>query len=329
MFQIKMRAPKTNPFSFNKEMFPQLLLSFVLGSISFLFFSFVSSFSILPLFLGYFAQLPLFLLGFIAGRGEVFVAGACGTLLNFLFSGETHLLSYALFYVAPAVFLAYLLSFSKKELSALYKDEKVLESFVGQGLILGGLSLTLLLFLIFESHEVQSALNKSLHKLLSAVSYHEQATFSALLEKVILYFPALMSLAWMAMTLGNIGLAQVIAKHLKKSPARVFLLKNWSVFQWQYWLLVTSLAGALFLSKPEAFLMQNLTFVALVPFLIEGVAIFHEIYPKITTASWGIIIFYGMVLILGWPIVVLIFLGIFEPWFHVRRRFADYKVYRK
>lgn len=291
-----------------------------------MFFSLSSSFLFPLIFLGYFAPLPLFTLSFIAGCGEVLIAGAFGTFLIFIFSGEAQLLSYALFYVVPPVCLGYLLDCQKKEKSTLY-NEGGIEAFVGQGLLLTGIFLMVLFFLIFENSAAQMLSKKSILQVLQTVSQDDRHAFSALLEKVMYYIPGLMSLVWMVMTLGNIFLAQVVAKRFKKSLPYILQLKHWPLFHWQYWVLAVSMAGSLFLSPPESFWMQNLFLVALAPFLFEGVAIFHEIYPKITKNSWGIFVCYGLALVLGWPILILIFVGIFEPWFQIRQRFAHRKLY--
>lgn len=319
-------SAQKNFMPLKQDKLSQLVFSLGLGSLSFLFFSAPSTFFFPLIFLGYFAQLPLFVLGFTAGYGEVLIAGAFGTFLNFFFSGETQLVSYALFYVSPPVFLAYLLDFRKKENSILQREGSI-EAFLAQGIIFVGIFLMMLSFLIFENPEVQALSRKSILHFLGTFSQSNRTALFSLLEEVIHYFPALMSISWIIMTFGNGALAQLLSKRLKRKLPYLLQIKNWSVFQWQYWLLAGALAGSIFLNKPEAFLMQNLVLVALVPFLIEGLAVFHEVYSKITSFSWGIIVFYGLIFILGWPILALVFLGVFEPWVHVRQRFADRKSY--
>jgi Predicted membrane protein (DUF2232) len=297
------------------------------GVFSFFMVSLGAIFALPFLFLGYFAQLPFFLLGFFASYEDVLLGGAVASLLHFLFAGEGQLVTYVLLYVVPPVLFAYLLGgghnpFQRSSVKRVSK--KAVEPVIGHYFLLMACFLTIFCHFSFSHTNLEKFLGGNFHQFSSVFSKEAVSINQTVLPWVQHYFSGMISLSWMVMTVCNLIVARVLSRRFQKNPgSREFAFKYWQVAGWHYWLLVASLVGIVFFPGDLSLMAKNLTLISLIPFLLEGFSVVHRIYRTFSKGVWGIVPLYGLLVLLVWPLLALVCLGLFEPWIHVRRRLGD------
>ena len=71
-----------------------------------------------------------------------------------------------------------------------------------------------------------------------------------------------------------------------------------------------------------AYLALNVVIVLLVPFFFAGLAVVHAFASGRQARTLLLVVFYFFLLVSGWPIALVIGLGVIEQWAGLRRRFA-------
>jgi hypothetical protein len=70
------------------------------------------------------------------------------------------------------------------------------------------------------------------------------------------------------------------------------------------------------------FIGRNAAVILLVPFLFLGLAVVHAFARASRFRSWLLVSAYGSMLVLGWPVLLVAILGLFEQGLGLRRRIA-------
>jgi hypothetical protein len=69
------------------------------------------------------------------------------------------------------------------------------------------------------------------------------------------------------------------------------------------------------------FLGRSLLLVLAVPYVFLGLAVVHAFARRVSHRRLALTLFYGAIMLLGWPLVAVLLLGLVEDWAHVRQRF--------
>jgi hypothetical protein len=153
----------------------------------------------------------------------------------------------------------------------------------------------------------------------------EQA--EAMLQAAARWLPGLSAFAWIGLVAVNGVLAQGALAGFgwacRPAPSLAKITLPW----WALVPLVLALlAATLGRNLPEgdevAFAGSNLTVILLVPFLFLGLGVVHALTQRSTRRTWLLAGVYGAVLIFGWPIPLIVALGVIEQWVGLRRRYV-------
>ena len=69
------------------------------------------------------------------------------------------------------------------------------------------------------------------------------------------------------------------------------------------------------------FLGRSLLIVLAVPYVFLGLAVIHALARRFSHRRLALGVFYGAMMLLGWPILAVLLLGFIEDWAHVRQRY--------
>ena len=268
--------------------------------------------------LAYFVQLPLLLVGLTLGLTGSVIAAASGLLVNGLIAGFATALVYALVQIVPTLVVVRQALLSRR-------DGGQIEWFP-PGLLLAQLTTLaagaiLIAFVLFlnEPGGLEGAIEAFVTSALQE--------FGALPEGVapefggwIFVFPGLMATSWLIMIVVNAVLAQALAVKIgwnrRPSPDIIALELPWWLWP--------AIGLAVFLSllgeTGFGFLGRSLLMVLVVPYVFLGLAVLHALARKWAYPGLALAALYGSIVVLGWPLLVVLLLGLVEDWAGLRRR---------
>jgi hypothetical protein len=268
--------------------------------------------------LAYFVQLPLLLVGLTLGLTGSVIAAASGLLVNGLIAGFATALVYALVQIVPTLVVVRQALLSRQ-------DGGQIEWFP-PGLLLAQLTALaagaiLIAFVLFlnEPGGLEGAIEAFVTSALQE--------FGALPEGVapefggwIFVFPGLMATSWLVMIVVNAVLAQALAVKIgwnrRPSPDIIALELPWWLWP--------AIGLAVFLSllgeTGFGFLGRSLLMVLVVPYVFLGLAVLHALARKWAYPGLALAALYGSIVVLGWPLLVVLLLGLVEDWAGLRRR---------
>ena len=268
--------------------------------------------------LAYFVQLPLLLVGLTLGLTGSVIAAASGLLVNGLIAGFATALVYALVQIVPTLVVVRQALLSRR-------DGGQIEWFP-PGLLLAQLTTLaagaiLIAFVLFlnEPGGLEGAIEAFVTSALQE--------FGALPEGVapefggwIFVFPGLMATSWLVMIVVNAVLAQALAVKIgwnrRPSPDIIALELPWWLWP--------AIGLAVFLSllgeTGFGFLGRSLLMVLVVPYVFLGLAVLHALARKWAYPGLALAALYGSIVVLGWPLLVVLLLGLVEDWAGLRRR---------
>jgi hypothetical protein len=148
-----------------------------------------------------------------------------------------------------------------------------------------------------------------------------------LLQAGVRWLPGLGAVGWIGLIAVNGVLAQGALAGFGWARRPAPSLATVTVPWWALVPLVLAIAAAAFgrdLSGGEeiAFAGSNLTVILAVPFLFQGLGVVHALAARSSKRAWLLAGVYVAVLIFGWPIPLIVALGVIEQWVGLRRRYA-------
>jgi len=281
----------------------------------------VATSSASSLILVYLSQLPLFIGGLWLGAGVALAAGVTASMMLLAASNITAALMFAAINVAPVILLV------RQALLARTATAGAIEWYP-PGLLatwLTGLGLTAIAvaFLLFGGPDsLQSAIREMLAPALDRL-FGESAPgrdeFSYLL---VMITPGLVAASWMAMTLINGILAQGLLARFgaswRPSPALATLsLPRWFPVLLVFAIATTAIGGTM------RFFGINVMIVLTLPFCLAGLAVLHTIAYRFSHPAILLISFYVLAGLLGWPLLLITFLGLIDASLRLRSRFPS------
>lgn len=292
-------------------------LGYIIGgsALSVLLFLLAPTFSSLFMGLANFIVLPLLCLGLGRSTSAQFYASLLVTLLMTLLTGIQGSLILLLISLIPAMLVGYLALLSRRgdkgELFW-YPPGRLMTALTAYAL--GLLALFFGFFLnsgyttVFRTHLIQMA------------PHNLQAQYTHLADQIIRFLPAIMAISAMLGTLINAIVAQMILVKLHKNQRSTPPV---SVIELSWWLWIAlALCGlaALLLKGSSGQFFMNAVLILLFAFLFEGLGIVHILFARYIPGKMFLWIFYISMIVFGWPILIVIVLGLFEPWVKLRKR---------
>jgi hypothetical protein len=279
--------------------------------------------------LGYLAPLPLFLTGLWAGATAAALAGMIGAILTAALTGSDLA---PLAFLATAALPAVLTAATALRETAETGDDAA-ESRWGRpgqtltalvGVAAAGFFLAVL-FAAGEEGGLKGATSRALTSVLKQLSELGQAPGSeALSGDAALWLapalPGLVAVSWMLMSVVNGVLAQgVLARFgLNRRPSMRFadltLPRRLSAA------FGAAAAAALFLPDPLGFWGVNIALILATPLVFAGLATAHAFAEGRAARPALLVAFYVFLFIFGWPIALLVGLGVIETWTGLSRR---------
>jgi hypothetical protein len=267
------------------------------------------------LMLGYFSQLPLFLVGFALGLAPAAIA--CGVALVGLVAA-TQVATAALFAglsVLPVLYVVRNALFSRAG-----DDGKIV--WYPPGLLLAGLTayglvvfaLAALYYAVAEPGGIEAASREYLGKLFQLSG----GSVGASVEALARFVPGAVVASAMLMTVINATLAQGalvrMGKAIRPSPAwRLATLPRWLAFA-----LAAAIVAA-FLPDELGVIGGNAAVIAAVPFALVGLAVIHALSARWPARGLALGLMYMTTILLGWPAILIAGLGVVDQWTPLRR----------
>ncbi len=264
-------------------------------------------------FFSYFATLPLFLVGLGLGLRSLYVAGFLASAIVLLLQGPFLAGEYLIFsFIGPAFLMnRALLNRTKKSGEVAWYPSSLLlrDMTLAAGCVM---LIGVAAYLYFINGSDAGVILKPLLKSFDPQGHLKDA--EPMLLKMLPFLPGFFALSWSIMILLNAVLAQGLLVRFNQNLRPSASFSNLSVpnsflivFGISFLLSFISVGAIEILGKNGAFV---LTF----PFLLVGLSLIHSWLHKTAYATAGLTIFYFLILLLFWPLLLVILLGILKPW---------------
>jgi len=150
----------------------------------------------------------------------------------------------------------------------------------------------------------------------------EPAQVSTAVSLLAAVFPAAVAVSWLLMLVFNGTLAQgllgLVGRQLRPSPP----LGELDPPRWLTPVLAALLLAGLALPDQAGYLAANAAVVLAVPFFFTGLAVVHALIRPLRHRTALQVAFYLILVLFGWPVLIVVGLGILEQWIELRRREA-------
>ena len=132
--------------------------------------------------------------------------------------------------------------------------------------------------------------------------------------------PGFAVISWLVMTIVNGALAQGVLMRFSRNRRPAMRLDDVELPRWLATAFLLAMVAASLASDPVAFLAVNAALVLALPFAFAGLSVVH-VFARSRSAKLPILIgFYMFLFLFGWPIVLMVGLGMIEQWIGLRRR---------
>jgi hypothetical protein len=277
------------------------------------------------LILGYLAPLPLFLVGLWLGAPAAAIAGLMGGAAVLLGTSGSLLVSaaYLLTGAIPAMLVV------RQSLLARVDSGGALEWYPSGRVLLGlvGMGVAAVLVAMILAFDQPGGLEGVVRRMLAQLAeplFSAQGLAAPEPEAVWMAaaLPGLVVISWIVMTVINAALAQGALMRFGRNRRPPMRMGTLELPVWLAPVFTMALLGALGLPDAFGFLAINLTLILAVPFAFAGLSVVHHVVAQRRSAPVPLLVGFYMVLFLfGWPILLLVGLGMIEQWIGLRRRF--------
>ena len=143
------------------------------------------------------------------------------------------------------------------------------------------------------------------------------------MQDVVRWVLGLGAMAWIGLIAGNGVLAQGALAGFgwarRPAPEIAAIALPW----WTMVPLVAAIAAAVLGRGEIAFAGSNLAVILAVPFLFQGLGVLHTLAARSSKRAWLVAgVYVAVVILFGWPIPLIVALGVIEQWVGLRRRYA-------
>ena len=267
----------------------------------------------------YFVQLPVVLVGLTLGLAGSLVAALGALLVTGVIAGVLAAVLYVAVQAGPALIVV--------RQALLSRDVDGATEWFPPGLLLGQLTLGAGLaifaaFVIFASEPdgLAGVVESFLAVALSEVGMIPPDTaLPPELHGLARLFPGLMASSWLLMTVLNGVLAQNVAERLGRNLRPT---PTYSALELPPWLWIGAASAALLslFGGSLGFLGGALLMTLAVPYFFLGLAVAHHVSRRWTHRRVLLAVLYAALILLGWPALLVVLLGLVEDWVNFRQR---------
>ena len=271
--------------------------------------------------LAYFVQLPLLLAGLSMGLAASVVAAAAAILVCGLIAGVVAAGMFALVQAIPAAMVVRQALLARQDAGGLewYPPGLVLAQLTALAVL--GITAAFVVLLGYPGG-LEGVLADFLSSALAGLGASDVAVSAGPdLDRWMFLFPGLMAASWLVMVAVNAVLAQLLAVRLGVNRRPNPKLSELELPGWLWPAIGVAALLALLGAGGLGFLGRSLLIVLAVPYVFLGLAVVHAFARRVTHRRLALTLFYGAIMLLGWPIVMVLLLGLVEDWAHVRQRF--------
>lgn len=294
------------------------------GVVSALFYLSVFYGGLGALILGYLAPWPLFLVGLWLGAGAAGIAGGLAGALVFVGSGSAFI---AAAYLLTALLPVWLVV--RQALLARARDDGTLEWYPPGRLLLAltGLGVAAILLAAALTAGETDGLEGVVRDGLAAMggmlaSPGETPDDGADIFWLARAIPGTVAVSWTLMTVINGALAQGVLMRFGRNRRPGMRLVEIDLPQWSVMVFAGLTGSAMALPDPLGYLALNAALVMAIPFAFAGLAVVHA-FARSRSARMPILVgFYMFLVLFGWPIALMVGLGVIEQWTGWRRRWT-------
>lgn len=276
------------------------------------------------LILGYLAPFPLFLVGLWLGAGAAAIAGAVGAAVTLAVSGS--LLVSGSFVITGALPVAVVV---RQALLARSRSDGSLEWYppgllvtVLTGIGVAGF-LAALLLASGEPGGLEGLVRAVLGGIAAQLAPPDVEVPGGDAFWIAPALPGLVAVSWLLMTVVNGTLAQGVLMRFGRNRRPGMRLVELVLPPWLAPAFAAASALALLVEGTFGFVALNVALILSVPFLFAGLAVVHAFARRRPARVPVLVGFYMFLVLFGWPVVVVIGLGVIEQWMGLRRRWSS------
>ena len=281
----------------------------------------VGSVLALPMF--YLAPLPLYLAGLGVGAKGLLVAIAAALVTISLLGSLQTAIPYAVAYAVPTVIFCRhaLLSHPTASGKATWTPPGHLVATMSAIGCTALVAVGLASMMDADAVSLQQTVSNFLGTAIDAMNDQLPAdTRDAIVLALGPLFPGMAVSSWIIMHLASAALGQSVLVRMKRNLRPAVTYRNLTLPDWCSWVLVISGAVALALPGDLGYIGHNLVIVALLPFFILGLAVAHTFARQTPKGPMLLVIFYVLLVVLGWAAFAVAGAGIVEQWIGLRKR---------
>jgi uncharacterized protein YybS (DUF2232 family) len=274
----------------------------------------------LALILAYLAPFPLFIVGLGNGGKASAIAAFSGIVFAWFIGGPYAGAIFATMSALPC-WLAVRLALTSRTVDGCeewFPIGNILVTFAGYGCVLFVLAVFLL---VDPTNSIVQLVKDFLLTILNtvAVALDAQAK-EEFVERMYLFFPAMILISWMLMTLINATLAQGVllksAKALRPKPN----YGDITLPDLVSWIFIACAAITVLASGDLEYITLNLSLVMAFPFLALGLSVVHKLVRLTRFPGALLVAFYLLLLLSVWVALPVIGLGLIEQWIGLRKK---------
>lgn len=277
------------------------------------------------LILGYLAPLPLFLAGLWMGTPAVLLAALAGSVA--VMAGTSGSLLVSLAYLMTGALPAVLVV--RQSLLARVSGDGTLEWYPPGRVLMGltGLGVAAILAAVILTLDQPGGLEGVVRRMLARVAeplFRAQGQEAPDPETIWMAaaLPGLVAISWVTMTVVNAALAQGVLMRFGRNKRPPMRLAELELPRWLVPAFLAAVLAASVLPDTFGFLATNLALVLMVPFTFAGLSVVHVVARSRSARTPILVGFYMVLFLFGWPILLLVGLGMIEQWIGLRRRFT-------
>lgn len=271
------------------------------------------------------SPIPLFLVALALGMNRALVAAAVALAITLLVGGVSAVLFSGIVVVIPSLVL------TRQALLARPGADGALEWYppgllataltgLGAMLVLAATAFITLVDPAGPDAWVHRTLEEAIRRL-GLVSGDAQVT--TVVHLLAPTAPGIVIAIWLVLLVINGSTAQTL---LVRGNRNLRPAMDLAMFRLPGWVPIAAVGAGLLALLGDGvagFVGRNLTVVAMVPFFLTGLAVVHVVSRRWSYRAIVLLVFYGLLLILGWPTsLLLILLGVIEQWLDLRGRFG-------
>ncbi|MDR3514377.1 MAG: DUF2232 domain-containing protein [Azospirillaceae bacterium] len=285
----------------------------------------------------YMSTLPLLLVGLGLGFRPVVIAGAIGSGLTTVIAGEWLGLSYLALNAVPVVLLVRQALLARQSAVPARQTGNTADQtsptgnaieWYPPGLLLcwlaglGGLAiLAAVLLAARQDGGLQGLIISVLVTMLRGTVAMAEGPAMEAAATVAPMIPGMVAISWLLMVIGNAILAQGALLRFHRNLRPSMRIADVVLPPWLTVALVIAIVVAVLADGAPRFVAVNIAIVAALPIFFGGLAVVHALAERIPARAVVLGAFYVVLMLFGWPALIVVGLGIIEQWVGLRRRF--------